>query len=82
MVALLIEGIHPVTFDVGCVLGYNFAQVMLCENFNGKIVFVQLNFGMIAYLFVQAFLNYKSGIILVMQNTKFGMPAFLMQVEF
>ena len=81
VVALLIEGIHPVTFDVGCVLGYNFAQVMLCENFNGKIMLVQLNFGMIAYLFVQAFLNDKSGIILVVQNTKFGMPAFLMQVE-
>src|SRR5574344_1898609 len=39
MLIACVERINAITLDIRCVSCHNFAQMMLCENVNGKIVF-------------------------------------------
>jgi len=68
MIALLVQHISAVTFDIRRMLGYYFAQMMLCEYFNGKKILINFDIGICPYLSDQTLLNLVTGVVFVMQN--------------
>ena len=56
--------------------------MMLCQDFNGKLVFDDRDIRMALYGFNQAVLNFRSRIIFMVKNTELRVSAFAVQVKF
>ena len=55
---------------------------MLCQDFNGKLVFDDRDIRMALYGFNQAVLNFCSCIVFMVKNTELRVSAFAVQVKF
>ena len=82
MVRILVKYISTVTFYITGVTGYVYSQMMLCYDFDRKMILKNFNFRMIFQSSDQTILNFSSGIVLMMQNAEFGMSSFFMKIKF
>ncbi len=79
---LRVEDISAVTFDIRCLAGNGHSQMMLCQDFNGKLVFDYRDVRMPLHGFNQAVLYFRSRVIFVVKDTEFRVSPFAMQVKF
>ena len=76
-----IQYVGAVAFDVGRAASDADAQVVLCDDFHGKVVFQHFNVGIAAHGFHQSALYLGSGIVGMVEDAEFGVSAFAVQVE-
>ena len=77
-----IEHISAVTFDVGSLPRNSYSEVVLRKNLDGEMLFENSDVGVLFDSPYQAVLNFRTRVVLVVQDAKFGMSAFPMKVEF
>ena len=65
MVRILVKYISTVTFYITGVTGYVYSQMMLCYDFDRKMILKNFNFRMIFQSSDQTILNFSSGIVLI-----------------
>ena len=76
-----IHDIGAVAGDVRCLACHRHAQMVLCQELNRKMMFVDRNVRMTFYRTDQAGLNLRSGTVFMVQDPRFRMAALLVQVE-
>ena len=81
IIGSLIQHISTITFNIRCMVSNYLSTMVLSQNFNGKVMFKNFDFGMRFYLTYKAFLNLKTGVILVMKNAMLRVSTLTMKVE-
>ena len=77
-----IEHISSVTFDVGSLPRNGYSEMVLRKNLDGEMLFENSDVGVLFDSPYQTVLNFRTRVILVVQDAKFGMSAFPVKVEF
>lgn len=60
----------------------SYSEVVLRKNLDGEMLFENSDVGVLFDSPYQAVLNFRTRVVLVVQDTKFGRSAFPMKVEF
>ena len=81
LVRVGVEHVRAETFDVGRAAGHLYAEVVLRDDFHGKVIFEQRNIRVAAHCFNQAALYLEAGVIGMVEDTELGVSAFAMQVK-
>ena len=77
-----VQHVGTVALDAGSVAGYDDSLMMLGDDFHGVVVGQYGDVGMLLYGFNEACLYFCARIVLMVEDTEFGVAAFLVQVKF
>ena len=78
---VLVEHVGSEALDARCVARHDDAQVMLGDDFHGEVVIEDVYAGVALDGLDEAGLDFGSGVVLVVQDAKFRVSAFAVQVE-
>ena len=67
--------------DVGRTAGDPCTEVVLGDDFDGEVVFLDINVGAVAYGFHQSALDFRACVVGVVQDAELGVAALAVQVE-
>ena len=81
MVCTNIQYISAITLNVRCSMFHQLSEMMLGNDFNGKMLVEYINVRMFLYCFNQAVLNLFTCIILMMKDTEIRVTTLLVKVK-
>ena len=76
-----VEHIGAIASDILGAARYNLAQMVLSEDFDGEIVLKDVDILMFFHRLDKAVLNFGAGVVFVVEDTKFRVSTFAVQVE-
>ena len=81
LVGLAVQGVGSEAVNVGCVFRYPLAQVVLGDDIDGELVFLELDVGVVVDGLQQSALYLGTSVVFVVQDTELGVPSLAVQVE-
>ena len=76
-----VEGIGSIAFDAGSVLGHPLSEVVLGDEVDGELVFLEFDIGMVGDSLQETALDFGTGVVFMVQDAEFAVPSFAVEVE-